>query len=302
MASSTLTVAAIALALCRPQFGLSAPSDCPKCAEWSKSQSPFRIYGNTYYVGTRALSAILIASAAGHVLIDGTVDETAAQVAANVRALGFRVEDIRLILNSHVHFDHAGGISQLQHWSGAQVAASGPSARVLLTGRSGADDPLYGEVREMTAIPSVQVIEDRQIPRVGELRMTAHLTPGHTPGGTSWSWSSCEGNRCLHLVYADSLSPVSNKSFRFSRSPTYPNVLTDFARSFSVIRGLPCDIQLTPHPEFSDVLGRLQRRESVDDSAAFVDPSACRHYVATAEATLNHRLAEETASALATPK
>ena len=271
-----------------------ASHDCPKCPEWTVPQKPFKVYGNTYYVGTRELASILVTSSEGHVLIDGTVGQAVPQVAANIRALGFRVEDIRWILNSHDHFDHAGGIAALKRMSGAKVAASPPSAHVLSQGHSDPDDPLYGSLaRGPEAIPDVRIIGDGDAISAGPLKLTAHFTPGHTPGGTSWTWQSCEKDRCLHIVYADSLSPVSSPSFKFTRSATYPRALEDFAHSFEVLSALPCDILLTPHPDFSDTLERLARREGGSDPDAFVDSTACRRYVEEARADLQKRVAQE---------
>jgi len=270
-----------------------APSDCPQCDVWTSPQKPFRVYGNTYYVGTRALGSILITSPQGHILIDGTVQEGAPQVAAHIRALGFRVEDVRLILNTHVHYDHAGGIAALQRLSGAQVAASPSSARVLMQGHSDRDDPQFGSLlRAPTPIKHVRILRDGEELSVGTISVRAHFTPGHTPGGTSWTWRSCEGDRCLNIVYADSLSAVSADSFRFSHNTTYPNVLTDFGRSFDVLSSLPCDILLTPHPETSNVMGRLGERDA-GNAAAFIRSSACREYVEAARAALGQRLARE---------
>jgi metallo-beta-lactamase class B len=232
-----------------------APPDCPHCVEWTAHQKPFRVYGNTYYVGTQALSSILIVSSEGHVLVDGTVQESATQIVENIKQLGFRVEDVRLILNSHVHFDHAGGIAKLQQVTGAQVAASPASAHVLIQGHLDPNDPQFGlHSRGLTPISHVRIIKDGETVTVGKLALTAHFTPGHTPGGTSWSWQSCEKQRCLSLVYADSLSPVSAEGFQFTRNSTYPTVMQDFAKSFAALSGLPCDILLTPHPGGSGIL------------------------------------------------
>ena len=272
----------------------SAPADCPRCPEWTESQLPFRVYGNTYYVGTRALSSILITSDAGHVLIDGAVAEAVPQLVANIRALGFRVEDIRLILNSHDHFDHAGGLAAIQRLSSAEVAASAPSARVLMQGHSDPDDPQYGSLpRGPEPLAHVRVIRDGETVSVGPLRLTAHLTPGHTPGGTSWTWSSCEAGRCLHIVYADSLSAISAPGFRFSGSTDYPSAMQDFAKSFAILEALPCDILLTPHPEVAGTLVRLKQREGGAAPDAFVDPGACRRYALAARSDLQKRIAQE---------
>jgi metallo-beta-lactamase class B len=238
-----------------PVFAVaSTPGDdgrsasCKDCAAWNVTQAPFRIYGNTYYVGVRGLSSILITSDQGHILIDGDLPESAPKIAASIRGLGFRLEDVKLILNSHVHFDHAGGIAALQKLSGAEVAASAASTRVLRSGRSGPDDPQFGQLSAIPRVDRVRVVLNDETLRVGPLEVTAHFTPGHTTGGTSWSWRSCEQARCLNIAYVDSLTPVSADTFLFTRNATYPNVLKDFEQSFATISALPCDILLTPHP------------------------------------------------------
>src|SRR5262249_11540441 len=159
----------------------------------------FRVYGNTYYVGVRGLSSILITSGGGHVLIDGDLQESVPKIAASIRELGFRIEDVKLILNSHVHSDHAGGIAELQRLSGATVAASPSSAKVLREGHSGPDDPQYGTISGIPPVASVKVVRDGEKLQVGPLELTAHLTPGHTPGGTTWTWKSCENGWCLNM-------------------------------------------------------------------------------------------------------
>ncbi len=176
--------------------------------------------------------------------------------------------------------------------SGAAVAASGPSARVLEQGRSGPDDPQYGSAPAFPAVAHVRVIRDGETVRLGRLALTAHLTPGHTPGGTSWTWESCEAGHCLHIVYADSLTPVSAEGFHFTRNQTYPNALQDFARSFTTLEKLPCDILLTPHPEASDFWDRMKRRDA-GDQTALVDPGACRAYAERSRAALARRVAQE---------
>ena len=262
-----------------------APS-CADCARWNQSQAPFRIFGNTWYVGVQGLSAVLVTSPEGHVLIDGDLPESAPRIAASIGALGFSIKDVKLILNTHVHFDHAGGIAALQKMSGARVAASANSAPVLRRGESGPDDPQYGMLPSIDKIDEVAVFQDGETLRVGSLALTAHLTPGHTPGGTSWTWTSCEKARCLHLVYADSLTPVSAPSFEFSRSRQYPNAVADFERSFATLESLPCDILLTAHPDASDFWERRAHR-------ALIDPKACARYAATGRERLRKRLATE---------
>lgn len=265
---------------------------CSSCAEWNAPQRPFRIHGNTYYVGTHGLSAVLVTSSEGHVLLDGGLPESAALVMASIRALGFRIEDVKLILNSHAHFDYAGGIAELARASRAAVAASPGSAVVLERGTSGSDDPQYGILLPFPPVPGVRVIADGDTVRGGALELTAHFTPGHTPGGTSWSWTSCDQGRCLDLVYADSQTPVSAEGFFFTRSRSYPSVLEDFARGFAVLERLRCDVLLTPHPGASRLWERTAARDS-GAAHALVDPDACRRYAATARQQLARRVASE---------
>lgn len=268
--------------------------DCPSCAEWNAPQRPFRIHGDSWYVGTHGLSAILVTSPQGHVLLDGGLPESAPLVAANVRALGFRMEDVRLIVNSHAHFDHAGGIAMLQRASGAAVAAHRWSAAVMRRGATLPDDPQSGIDTPYPAVPTVRELTEGETVRVGPLALTAHFTGGHTPGGTSWSWRSCEGARCLDLVYADSQTPVSDDDFLYSRSTRYPSALRDFERGFALLERLSCDVLVTPHPSASQLFERLAAREQ-GGADALRDPSACRTYAAGARQRLAQRLATERA-------
>jgi metallo-beta-lactamase class B len=289
--SLPLSLAAI-LSTAFPFAHAQDASSCPRCEQWNVSQQPFQIYGNTYYVGVHGLSSILLTSPRGHILIDGDLEESAPKIVANIRTLGFRIEDVKLILNSHVHYDHAGGIAELHKLSGAAVAGSPFTAQALESGRSGKDDPQYGILPPIQKVAGVQVLKDGQTVHVGPLALTAHFTPGHTPGGTSWTWQSCEKERCLNMVYADSLTAVSADSFRFSDSQAYPTVRQDFEKSFATLNSLPCDILLTPHPDISDMWERLEKRDKGDPNA-FVDTTACKRFAATSRENLAKRLASE---------
>ena len=265
------------------------PAQCASCAEWNASTPPVRLFGNTYWVGTRGLGSILVTSPAGHVLIDGALPESAPKIIASIRALGFRIEDVKLIVNSHDHYDHAGGIAALQRASGAVVAASPLSAPVLRSGKAGIDDPQHDIALPYPPVAGVSVIADGDTLRVGPIAIVAHFTPGHTPGGTTWTWASCEGARCLDFVYADSQTPVSADGFRFSRNTTYPNAVRDFEHSFDVLDHLPCDVLITPHPGASGMWERLAARDS-GRADALVDRNACRQLANTSRAALAKRL------------
>lgn len=278
----------------RAQATPTLTPDCPACAEWNSPHAPFRLHGNTYYVGTNGLSALLVTSPQGHVLIDGALPESAGQIAASIRTLGFRVEDVKLILNSHVHFDHAGGIAELQRRSGAEVVASEASVPVLRSGEVGRDDPQYGTIPPIAKVARVRTIPAGDTVRVGPLLLTAMHTGGHTPGGTSWSWTSCEGTACWAIVYGDSQSAISADDFYFTRTTTYPRALADFAAGFAALEAARCDLLVTPHPGATALWERLARREG-GNRMALRDEGACKRYAANARAALAKRVAAEKA-------
>ena len=262
---------------------------------WNTPQQPFRIFGNTYYVGTAGLSAILITSDAGHILIDGALPQSAPLVEANIRALGFQPRDIRFILNSHEHYDHAGGVSALQRMSGARVAASPATARALRQGHPTPEDPQYQSSlnARFEPVENIEIIADHTTVRVGSLAVTAHFTPGHTPGATSWSWRSCEGTRCVDIVYADSLTPVSDDGFKFTGDGKRPSLVDTFRRSIARVEALPCDVILAPHPEFIGLARKLARLNERPDGNPFIEENACRTYAAAARKRLEQRLVAE---------
>jgi metallo-beta-lactamase class B len=259
---------------------------CPSCAEWNAPQRPFRIYGNTYYVGTRGLTALLVTGGEGHVLIDAGLPNTAPVILENVRALGFAATDIKLILNSHAHYDHAGGIRALQLASGARVVLSEASAAAVERGKAVEDDPQHAIAFDFPAVPEVTRVAHGETVRVGPLTLTPYLTAGHAPGGTTWSWESCDSGRCITLVYADSQTPVSADGFRFTGS----EAAAAFERGFALLEGLRCDLLITPHPGASAFRERVEAGE-----AGLIDAEGCKRYAAAGRRQLARRLEAEAA-------
>jgi metallo-beta-lactamase class B len=261
------------------------PKQCDNCPEWNAARAPFKIHGNTYYVGVEGLSAVLITSAQGHILIDAGLPQSAKLIAANIKSLGFDIKDVKWLLSSHPHFDHVGGLAALQRLSGARVAASPESRQALLLGRALASDPQagYGDFTAFPPLKSVTAIQDGASLVAGRTVVTAVFTPGHTPGGTSWAWPSCEAKQCVNIVFGDSLNPVSHDDYRFSAHPEY---LKAFKRSIAVMRGLKCDILISAHPGFSNIFERATANNTFD-------PQSCEKYADDAAARLSKRLAEE---------
>ena len=270
----------------------AAAIECESCKDWNQEQAPFRVFGNTYYVGVRGLSAVLITSPDGHVLIDGDLPQSAPLIARHVQQLGFKIEDVKLILNSHVHYDHAGGIAELQQLSGAKVVGSDIAARVLRTGKAGRNDPQFEILKPYPPVGAVEALGARETVSVGKLQLKVIHTPGHTPGGTSWSWRSCEGTRCLNMIYGDSLNAISDDSFKYSGDDRYPNAASDMRASIAALAAAPCDILIAAHPNLTglwsiiDAQGKGAREK-------LIDSSSCNRYAAAGKERFDKRLADE---------
>jgi len=224
---------------------------CKGSDDWNKPAPPVRIHANTYMVGTCGISSILVTGSAGAILIDGGTEAGADLIADNIRKLGFKLSDVKILLQSHEHFDHVGGIARLQQLTGAQVYASPAAAKVLRTGVAGADDPQAGMAKPFPAARVDHVIADGEQVRLGNLVLFPVATPGHTPGALTWHWGACNGGVCRQIVYADSLTPVSRDNYRFSDHPAY---LASYRASLTKVAALNCDILLTPHPSASQMV------------------------------------------------
>ena len=258
---------------------------CKEWDDWDKPAPPVRIHGNTYLVGTCGISSILIVGTDGDILIDGGTEAGADLIAENVRRLGFRLNDVRILLHSHEHVDHVGGIARLQQLSGAQLFASPAAAKVFETGTAGVGDPQAGMNKPFPSAKVDRILRDGETVRLGNLMLTAVATPGHTPGALSWHWVSCDGGVCRSIVYADSLTPVSRDNYRFSDHPEY---VAAFRASIAKVAALDCDILVTPHPSASDMIKRMAAR-------SFEQDNGCRDYAASLTKMLDERLAKEAA-------
>ncbi|KTE28096.1 MULTISPECIES: subclass B3 metallo-beta-lactamase [unclassified Sphingopyxis] len=294
MSGKLLLLAAVALAGCTPHAAPSALATAPTgkalaaaCAGregWSDPAPPAKIFGNSYYVGTCGISVVLIDTPAGLVLIDAATEEAAPSILANIRTLGFDPKNVRFLLTSHEHLDHVGGLKALQEATGAQVIARPEAAAALASGEPDATDPQRGSIPPFRGVAVARTVLDGEMLEIEKLRLTAHATPGHTPGGTSWTWRSCEGTDCRTIAYVDSLSAVSADGYRFVDHPDY---VATFRATFAKVEALPCEILITPHPGASNLFARLA------NPATLANPESCRAYAAGARMRLADRLASE---------
>jgi metallo-beta-lactamase class B len=276
-----LILAGAALAACVP--AVAAAQDREQRLEWNKPAEPFRIAGNVYYVGTQGLAAYLIADPKGHVLIDGGLPESAALIAANIRALGFKLTDVRFLLINHAHLDHMGGLAELKRLTGATLVASRRDKADLETGRV-AGRPTFA------AAPPVKVdraIGDGATLRLGATRLRAHLTPGHTRGCTSWALESAKGT----FLFACSLTVAGQNLLD---DPAYPKAAADFRATFAKLKRLRADYFLNFHPDFFDLAGK-RARMAAGAPDPFRDPGELARQTVQAERAFEAELAKQRA-------
>jgi metallo-beta-lactamase class B len=264
---------------------------------WAEPREPFHVVGDIYSVGSAEVTSFLIASPKGHVLIDGGFAETAPQIVRNIDKLGFKLEDVKVLLSSHAHFDHAGGLAELKRRTGAQVVASRADAEALARGGKG--DPQFGDSLPFAPVYAERLVQDGGVVRVGPIELVAHVTPGHTQGCTTWTTVQQEEGRALHVVFVCSVSVPDE--YRLMGNPRYPRALDDYERSFRMLRSLPCDVLLGPHASF---FHQDERRSRIADGAPnpFVDPAACATYLDRSEQAFRAHLEKERAApAVAAP-
>lgn len=259
-------------------------SACGDWDDWDKAGPPFRIFENSYYVGTCGITAILITGSDGHILIDGGTEAGADIIADNIQALGFSLSDLKLLLHSHEHFDHVAGLAQLQKLSGAKLLASAEAAPVLSSGVVSDIDPQVGMHEPFPAARVDGIVQSGEVVQLGNLALTAIATPGHTHGALSWQWRSCDKNLCIAVVYADSLSPVSGDHYFFSDHPEYVDA---YRQGLHQLAELDCQIIMAPHPSASNMRDRLSSAEGL------VDSNGCKTYSTQVLMRLNKRLDNE---------
>jgi metallo-beta-lactamase class B len=248
-------------------------------ARWNQPFAPFRIIGNVHYVGATGVSAFLITSDAGSILIDGGLPETAPQIAANIASLGFKLRDVKYLLNSHAHFDHAGGLTELARLSGATVVASAGDAETLKAGS-----------RDMPAVTIGRVVKDGDTVKVGDITMTARVTPGHTPGCTTWTTTTTENGRSYGVIFYCSTSVVD----KLVGNTRYPGIVQDYERSFAAVRAMKADVFLAPHPDFFE-MERKRKQMSAGAVNPFIDATELGRFVDRSEQQFRTALKKEQA-------
>jgi len=250
---------------------------------------PLRIIGNIYYVGANEVTSFLIATPKGHVLIDGGFKETAPMIERNIEKLGFQLNDVKVLLNSHAHLDHAGGLAELKRVTGAKLYASGPDTPLLA--RGGLDDPQFGNRLPFPPVEPDHIVADGERVTIDGAMLTAHITAGHTPGCTTWTMNVRDGATTRHVVFF--CSPSVPQEYRLVNNPRYPAIAEDYRKEFATLKSLPCDVPLGSHGSFFDLEGKRNRLVTGARPNPFLDPKGCADLISLFEKRFEETLARQ---------
>ncbi|MFP7722736.1 subclass B3 metallo-beta-lactamase [Lysobacter sp. A3-1-A15] len=245
---------------------------------WRRPVQPFQIAERTWYIGTEGLSALVVRTRAGAVVIDGGMPQAAPMLLANLQALGIAPADVTLILHSHAHADHAGPLAALRRATGATLVSNAESAALLA--RGGSDDIHYGDAILFPPVLADRLVQDGETVELGGVSFTAHFTPAHTPGSLSWTWTDSRDGTPVSIAYVDSLSAPD---YRLVDNPRHPRIVEDYRRGFARVRALPCDVLIAPHP------GGVGWTPA-DAANPNPDPMTCAAYADKAEAAFDTAL------------
>jgi metallo-beta-lactamase class B len=263
---------------------------------------PFRIIGNIYYVGASDITSYLIVTPAGDILLDGGLVGTAPQIEANVRALGFKLSDVRILLNSHAHSDHAGGLAEVKERTGAKLVSMNGDADELA--RGGRGDFFFGDTSSFPPVAPDRVIDDGDTVSLGGTTLTAHLTPGHTRGCTTWTMTAKEAGREYHVVFVCSATVLDGYRLvaRPGRAASYPGIAADYEKSFRVWKSLPCEVFLGSHGQFFNLTEKREAMKKGAKENPFIDPAGYAEYLSQNEADFRAELNRQKVEAAGTDK
>jgi metallo-beta-lactamase class B len=258
----------------------------------NQPQKPFRVIANIYYVGANEVTSFLVTSNAGHILLDGGFAETVPQIQRNIETLGFHLADVKILLNSQAHLDHAGGLAKLKQLTGAQLIASAADAEEMARGGKG--DFAFGDRLTYEPVKADRIIADEESISLGETKMTAHLTPGHTKGCTTWTMSVEEDGKTYRVVF---LGGVTIPEYQLVGNTQYPAIADDYAHSFALLKRLPCDVFLGAHGSYFGLQKKLPHIGETPNP--FLDPEGYRHHIEERERAFQEQINHEKREAIA---
>jgi metallo-beta-lactamase class B len=269
---------------------LASSTAAAQSPDWTEPFPAFRIAGNLYYVGSRGLATYLIATPAGHILINSDLEANVPMIRASVQKLGFKFSDIKVLLISHAHWDHDAGSAMIKQLTGAKYMVMDADVPVVESG--GKDDFEYGGTPTSlySATKVDRVLHDGDEVKLGDAVLVAHLTPGHTKGCTTWTMKAKEGGKEYNVVIVG--SPNVNRGYKLVDNAKYPQIASDYERMFRVLKSLPADIFLGAHGAYFGMEAKFARLKDGAPSP-FIDPEGYKKFVADKEQEFRTELAKQ---------
>jgi len=263
-------------------------------SDWGQPFPPHRVIGNIYYVGTKGLASYLITTPEGSILINSSLESSVPLIRASIEKLGFRFQDVKILLISHAHFDHCAGSFQVKELTGAKYMVMQQDVAEVESG--GKDDFQYGKTPDtlFKTVKVDRVLHDGDQVKLGDAVLTARLTPGHTKGCTTWTMKARDGGKSYDVVVVG--SPNVNAGYKLVNNTLYPQIADDYVRMFRVLKSLPCDVFLGAHGNYYGLEEKFARM-SQGGANPFIDPDGYKRYIAERETTFRSELEKQTAVA-----
>ncbi len=262
--------------------------------DWTNPFPPYRIIGNVYYVGSQGLASYLITTKEGHILINSSLESSVPLIRGSIEKLGFKFGDVKILLISHAHWDHCAGSASIKELTGAKYMVMDADVPEIEAGGKG--NFQYGDSPTSRYQPTKvdRVLHDGEVVKLGDAVLTAHLTPGHTKGTTTWTMKAKEGDRTYNVVIIG--SPNVNAGYKLVNNALYPQIASDYERMFRILKSLPCDVFLGAHGNYYGMEAKYARMKE-HAANPFIDPEGYKSYVAEREQTFRTELAKQTAAA-----
>ena len=260
---------------------------------WTEAFPAFKVVGNVYYVGSRGLASYLVTTPQGHILINSNLENSVPQIRSSIEKLGFHFSDVKILLISHAHWDHDAGSADIKKLTRAQYMVMEGDVPVVESG--GKSDFQYGNSLSNLYPPAKvdRVLHDGDEVHLGGVVLTAHLTPGHTKGCTTWTLKVNEAGKSYNVVIVG--SPNVNPGYKLVNNATYPEIATDYEKMFRALKQLPCDIFLGAHGGYYDLEAKFAKLKN-GASNPFVDPDGYKNFVSDKEQAFRAELRKQQAA------
>jgi metallo-beta-lactamase class B len=265
--------------------------------DWTNAFPPYRIIGNIYYVGSQGLAVYLITTPQGNILINSNLEKSVPMIRESIEKLGFRFSDTKILLISHAHWDHCAGSAAVKELTGAKYMVMDADVPAIEDGgktnfgRGSKFNDSGASQYQPTKVD--RVLHDGDQVKLGDTVLTAHLTPGHTKGTTTWTTRVAEGGKTYNVVIVG--SPNVNPGYKLVNNPLYPQIASDYERMFRVLKSLPCDVFLGAHGDYYDMAAKYARMKA-GGTNPFIDPEGYKSYIAEREQTFRAELAKQSAA------